>query len=298
MQQGVYIPITLIPGNSPIHKIAPIPKWALVVGVLFICFSTRNPLILLVLFIIGLIYTTIAQLWKPFMRAFVIWIPLSVTLIFLQAVAPAFPRPWIPIMHLGPFTIYQVGIYSGVSLLLRAWDATIFALVAIMTSHPSDLFSSLEKLGVPYVLNFILIMALELIPLLQNEFFVVLSAQKSRGLKGAGFSAILPSMVPVFAGALERVQQLSISLESRAFGSKGKKTSYRRVSMYFKDYVFLILSIIGTAGTFIWILINRVSLDWSRTLVFPIWFAAPLVIISLLGFLSYGILAVIVILKA
>ena len=31
--------------------------------------------------------------------------------------------------------------------------------------------------------------------------------------------AILPSFVPVFAGAFERVQQLSISLESRAFGS-------------------------------------------------------------------------------
>jgi energy-coupling factor transporter transmembrane protein EcfT len=201
-------------------------------------------------------------------------------------------------MHLGPFTIYQIGIYSGISLLLRAWDATIFALVAIMTSHPSDLFSSMEKLGVPYVLNFILIMALELIPLLQNEFFVVLSAQKSRGLKGAGFSAILPSMVPVFAGALERVQQLSISLESRAFGSKGKKTSYRRVSMYLKDYLFLIFSIAASVATLLYIFYNRTNLDWSRTLVFPIWFAAPLVIISLLGFLSYGVLAVIVILKA
>lgn len=298
MRQGVLIPITLIPGNSPIHRIAPIPKWALVIGVLFISFSTRNVLILSIMFILGMIYVTIAQLWKPFVKAFIIWIPLSVTLIFLQAVAPAFPRPWIPIMHLGPFTIYQIGIYSGISLLLRAWVATIFALVAIMTTHPSDLFSSMEKIGVPYVVNFILIMALELIPLMQNEFFVVLSAQKSRGLKGAGFSAILPSMVPVFAGSLERVQQLSISLESRAFGSKGKRTSYRRVSMYPKDYLFLVFSVVASAATLFFIFYYRTSLDWSRTLEFPIWFAAPLVIISLLGFLSYGVLAVYVILKA
>jgi energy-coupling factor transport system permease protein len=298
MRQGVLIPITLIPGNSVIHRIAPLPKWALVIGVLFISFSTRNILILSIMFILGAIYVTIAGLWKPFVNAFIIWIPLSVTLIFLQAVAPAFPRPWIPIMNLGPFTIYQIGIYSGISLLLRAWVATIFALVAIMTTHPSDLFSSMEKLGFPYVVNFILIMALELIPLLQNEFYVVLSAQKSRGLKGAGFSAILPSMVPVFAGSLERVQQLSISLESRAFGSKGKRTSYRQVSMFLKDYLFLIISILGSIATLVYIFINRVNLDWSRTLQFPVWFAVPLVIISLLGFLSYGLLAIYVILKA
>ena len=298
MQQGVFIPITLYPGNSLIHRIAPVPKWVLAIGVLFISFSTRNPLVLFILFILGLIYVTIAQIWKPFWRAWIIWIPLSVTLIFLQAVAPAFPRPWTAVMGFGPFTIYQEGIYSGTTLLLRAWDMTIFALVAIMTSHPSDLFTSLEKMGMPYVLNFILTMVLQLIPLLQNEFFVVLSAQKSRGLKGAGFGAILPSMVPVFVGALERVQQLSISLESRAFGSKGKKTSYRQVSMYFKDYLFLFFAFVIPAATFIWIQINRVNLDWSRTLVFPNWFVLPIVIISALGFLFYGFFAIVVILKA
>jgi hypothetical protein len=48
-------------------------------------------------------------------------------------------------------------------------------------------------------------------------------------MRAGGFAALLPSFVPVFAGAFERVQQLTISLESRAFGSTAERTSYRRI---------------------------------------------------------------------
>src|SRR5690606_4201785 len=96
--------------------------------------------------------------------------------------------------------------------------------------HPSDLFTSLAKLKMPYILNFMLAMTLQLIPVFQREVGIIMSAQKSRGMKGSGFSAVLPSFVPVFVGAIERVQQLSISLESRGFGSDGVKTSYRQVT--------------------------------------------------------------------
>ena len=83
-------------------------------------------------------------------------------------------------------------------MLLRIFAMTTFALVTLMTSHPSDIFTSLQKIGLPYTMNFILTMTLQLIPILQNEFSIVLNAQKSRGMKGSGFGAILPSMVPVF----------------------------------------------------------------------------------------------------
>ena len=298
MRQGVLIPINYYPGNSVIHRFNPLPKWLLTTGTLMIAFSTRNPLILTIIFVLGIIYVTIAKIWKPFINAFVIWIPLGVTTIFLQAIAPAFPKPWDPIFTIGPFTVYQIGIYSGLTLVLRAWDVSIFALVAIMTSHPSDFFVSLQKLGMPYAINFIFTMALQLIPLFQSEFFIILNAQKSRGLKGTGLSAILPSMTPLFVGALERIQQLSISLESRAFGSKGKKTSYRQVTMGLKDYIFLFIAFVIPLSVFVWILQNSSSLDWSRSMIFPMWISYTLVYFSLMGFLSYGFFAIYVIVKA
>lgn len=291
------LPISMVPGNSLIHKISPLPKLFWAGGILIISFSTRNPAILGSLLLLGLVLVSIANIWKPFLKVMSILFPILLTLITLQSIAPAFPRPWTPIIGFGPFTIYQEGIYSGVTMVLRATCMTVFALLAIMTSHPSDLFVSLQRIGMPYVLNFILTMTLQLIPILQKEFSIVLSAQKSRGMKGTGFSALLPSMVPVFVGAIERVSQLSISLESRAFGSKGVKTSYRNVRNTIWDYLILLVGLFGSCGLLFWIITDK-SLDWSRQLVFAPWLAITLVTLSTIGFLTFVFFAVRAVLRA
>ncbi|MBX3049103.1 MAG: energy-coupling factor transporter transmembrane protein EcfT [Anaerolineales bacterium] len=284
--QGIAVPISVVPGNSPIHRINPIPKMVWVLGILVISFITRNPVILGGVFLLGLLFVTIAQIWPSYLRVVMVLFPISLTLILLQSIAPAFPQPWTPIVAVGPFTIWQEGIYSGLSLLLRIMCMTTFAMVMIMTSHPSDIFASMQKVGLPYTMNFILTMTLQLIPILQSEFNTVLKAQKSRGLKGTGFAAILPSMVPVFVGAIERVQQLSISLESRAFGSSGQKTSYRQVQFGFKDALVLAAGALFSGAMTYWLLVDK-TLDWSRTLTFSPTFALILFFGAGIGFLLF-----------
>jgi energy-coupling factor transport system permease protein len=251
-----------------------------------VAFATRNPLFLLALSASGLVLVTVAGIWRPFIRVMLILLPIGSSLILFQSVAPAFPRPWTPITAVGPFTIYQEGIYSGLSLLSRATSMTIFALVMIMTTHPSDLVASLARLRVPYVAGFMLTMTLQLIPILQREIAIVMSAQKSRGMRSSGFSAVVPSFVPVFAGAIERVQQLSISLESRAFGSSGRKTSYRRVAVRPADWLVGLLGVVLTTACLAIFLAND-FLDMSRTLVFPPPVALALVAAAAIAFVTF-----------
>lgn len=295
--QGIVIPISMVPGDSVIHRMNPLPKLMWTVGVLAISFATRNVAVLGGLFLIGLILVLISGIQKSYLRVVMILFPISLSLITLQSIAPAFPQPWTPIVSLGPLTIYQEGIYSGISLLLRIYSMTTWALVTIMTSHPSDIFTSLKSIGMPYALNFIFIMTLQLIPILQNEFGIVLNAQKSRAMKGSGFGAILPSMVPVFVGAIERVQQLSISLESRAFGSSGQKTSFRQVRMTVFDIINLVVAVVACGLTTYWVIITK-SLDWTDTLVFSPTFAIALFLGATLGFLTFVIIALRSVLKA
>jgi len=295
--QGIVIPISMVPGDSVIHRMNPLPKLAWSVGILAISFATRNIAVLGVLFLIGLGLVFLSGITKAYLKVAMILFPISLTLITLQSIAPAFPQPWTPIAGLGPLTIYQEGIYSGLSLLLRILAMTTWALVTIMTSHPSDIFTSLKRIGMPYVLNFIFVMTLQLIPILQNEFGVVLNAQKSRAMKGTGFGAILPSMVPVFVGAIERVQQLSISLESRAFGSSGQKTSFRQVHMTAFDYINLVIAFVTSGLVTYWVIVDK-SLDWVNTLVFSPTFAITLVLGATLGFLSFVVIAVRSVIKA
>lgn len=284
--QGVAVPISMVAGNSFLHRLNPIAKLVWVVAVLIVSFATRNPIFLLVLSLVGLLLVTVAGIWRPFSRVMLILLPIGTSLIVFQSVAPAFPQPWTPITTIGPFTIYQEGIYSGLSLLARTMSTTIFALAMIMTTHPSDLFTSLSRLRVPYVFNFMLAMTLQLIPVLQREIAIVMSAQKSRGMKSTGFGAVIPSFVPVFAGAIERVHQLSISLESRAFGSTGHKTSYRQVDVRHMDWLVGLFGGVFLLGC-IALFLATGALDMSHSLIFPPAVAITLVAASTVLFVGF-----------
>jgi energy-coupling factor transport system permease protein len=286
MAGEVTIPIAYVSGTSWFHKLHPIPKLIWAIGALVLAFSTRNPLFLSCFFLFGFLLIILAGILNNYLKVLLILLPISLSFIVLQSLAPAFPRPWVTISELGPFTIYQEGIYSGISLFLRCLAAVNFASLMILTTHPSDLFTALHKIGMPHQANFMVSTSLQLIPIVQREFIIILSAQRSRGMKSTGFSAVIPSIVPVFAGTIERIQQLSLSLASRAFGSKGLKTNIREIQATFKDYAS---GVIGLGCTFVgaWYLIYYSDqLDWSEDALLPVWFSEVLVVGSAMIFIG------------
>lgn len=286
MAQYLPLPVTYVPRNSFFHSFHPLPKLLWAICALVLAFSTRNPLLLAILFVLGFVFVVMAGVIRTYGRVIMVLLPISLSLIVFQAVAPAFPQPWIPLFKLGPFTIYQEGIYSGISLLLRAWAGVNFAALLVLTTHPSDLFASLQKLGVPHELNFMVSASFQLIPIVQREFMIVLSAQRSRGMQATGFGAAIPSIVPVFAGTIERVQQLAMSLESRAFGSHGTKTSLRMIQATPKDYIASLAGIIFTAiGVYIAVA-YRQRLDWSEIQFIPVWLSVAMVLIAAVAFIG------------
>ena len=260
MSMQAAMPIAMIPGNSIIHRINPLAKLVWVVGYVILAFSTQNIVILYSMALFALLLATIAGVTKPLLKGALILVPVGSSLLALQIIAPAVERPWTAVDQIGPLVLYGDGVYYGFVLLGRIVASLLMALIMVMTTHPSDLFTSFAKLKVPYTLNFMLAMTLQLIPVFQREVGIIMSAQKSRGMKGTGFSAVLPSFVPVFVGAIERVQQLSISLESRGFGSDGIKTSYRQVRGRASDWV------VGIVGAVVLITLSVVAITkgtWS-----------------------------------
>jgi len=254
------MPIAMIPGNSIIHRINPLAKLVWVVGYVILAFSTQNIVILYSMALFALLLAPIAGVTKPLLKGALILVPVGSSLLALQIIAPAVERPWTAVDQIGPLVLYGDGVYYGFVLLGRIVASLLMALIMVMTTHPSDLFTSFAKLKVPYTLNFMFAMTLQLIPVFQREVGIIMSAQKSRGMKGTGFSAVLPSFVPVFVGAIERVQQLSISLESRGFGSDGIKTSYRQVRGRASDWV------VGIVGAVVLITLSVVAITkgtWS-----------------------------------
>lgn len=241
------LPVALIPGDSVMHRVHPLPKMLWVLLYVVVAFMTQNIIVLYSMAVFAFFLGVVSGVLRPLLKAAFIIVPIGSSLIALQLMAPAVEQPWTLAAEFGPITLYQDGLYTGLVLLGRIVACLLMALVVVMTTHPSDLFTTLAKLKVPYTLNFMMAMTLQLIPVFQREVGIILSAQKSRGMKGNGFQAVLPSFVPVFVGAIERVQQLSISLESRGFGSTGHKTSYRQVRGKWTDWVLAIIGVVAAA---------------------------------------------------
>ncbi len=276
---GPSVSVTHVRGTSWMHRLDPVAKFAWLIPAGIFCFTTYLPLPLFGLLIFGLAVAISAKIIKPLLRVLVLFTPITASIIVIQGLSPVLcGASCAQEMYFGPLKIYGEGLSHALSLMLRVASFQILAFGLILSTHPSDMFASLARMRVPYLINFMISMTLQLVPVLQREVQLVLAAQRSRGMKGTGFGSIVPSFVPVAAGAVERVQQLAISLESRAFGSKGEKTSYRRVPSGPFDLFIGILGVVVMVGLTIYGLQN-----WGQSASTPLVFA-PIVAMLMFGF--------------
>lgn len=276
--------ITHVRGTSWLHKLDPVAKFAWVIPYAFFAFTTYEKLPLLVALLFGIGVAVSARITTPLAKIMLVFTPINASIIVIQSIAPAVcGNACAEPVQLGPINIYSEGMSHALTLLLRVSSFQVIAFALLLTTHPSDLFASLARMKVPYLANFMIAMTLQLIPVLQREVQLVLAAQRSRGMRGSGFGSIVPSFVPVAAGAVERVQQLAISLEARAFGSAGNKTSYRRVPSGPVDVAVGIVGVLLMTGLFVYGLLN-----WTQAMSTPIVFAPAITIaIFLVGFVVF-----------
>ncbi|MBM4408775.1 MAG: energy-coupling factor transporter transmembrane protein EcfT [Chloroflexi bacterium] len=285
-------------GASWLHRLSPIAKLAWLVAIMCFAFASYNPVPLFAIVLAGLVMAMTAGLLTPILKVLLVFTPVTASMLVIQAIAPAVcSDDCTPATTIGPLVIYQEGISHGLSLTSRVLSMEVIAILALITTNPADLFSAFARLRVPYMLNFMVSMTLQLIPVLQREVQIVLSAQRSRGMKSHGFGSVVPSFVPVFAGAFERVQQLSISLESRAFGSSGQKTSYRQVRFGRLDRAVAILGLaVGLAGTVVGLI--WWSADATPVIVLPVWATVAIFIVAAVMFVGIIVAALLAIARS
>jgi energy-coupling factor transport system permease protein len=237
-------------GTSWLHRANPLVKLTWLLAVIAFALATYDPVPLVLVAVLAFVVCVAVGIGGAVGRGVLIFVPVAASMLVIQTLAPAgCGATCVPTAVVGPLDLYGTGMLHGLSLVARILVVEVVALGVLVTTHPSDLFAALARLRVPYLFNFMLSMTLQLVPILQREVSIVLAAQRSRGMRNSGFGAILPSFVPVFAGAFERVQQLSISLESRAFGSSPRPTSYRRIGFGPSDALLVLAGLgMGVAG--------------------------------------------------
>jgi len=161
-------------------------------------------------------------------------------------------KPLIPLIIITiavwPFILEPrtFGLFIGLGYALRLASMAMITFGLLMTTTQKELILGFIKLKMPYEIGLTLTIALRYIPTLFGLAQTIIDAQKSRGLeleKGSFFSRIkktVPILIPLIIASIKTAHELSIALESRAFGASKKRTFLHTIQMKGKDYIALI----------------------------------------------------------
>lgn len=113
----------------------------------------------------------------------------------------------------------------------------------LLTTDPSELSASLNKIGIPYKVSYVVALTLRYFPDVQDEYKIVSKAQQARGLNvskdtpiSKRFKNALLMFMPLIFSTLDRIENISNAMDLRGFGKMKKRTWYREEPLTRNDY--------------------------------------------------------------
>ena len=224
------------PDTSILHRLYPLTKlvW-LILGTLLIFFLMKSVLLLIIagfcLLILLLIYPGIWHL-RGFRFVFMTGLFLFVLYLLFEKSGQVLFNPGVNIL-----TITTNGLDLGLRYSSRFLSIVFLSYIFILTTSPNDLAYAIMKAGVPYRFGFMLVTALRLSPILEDEGQIIYQAQLVRGVRydrssfKKFFLLVRQFLTPLLISALRRVDKLVFSFEGRGFGKYPTRTFRNQTSL-------------------------------------------------------------------
>lgn len=167
----------------------------------------------------------------------------------------------------GPYSLTLEQLLYQSTKVLKYIAVVPFGIIFFLTTNPSELAASLNKIGIPYKLSYPVSLTLRYFPDVQRNYRDISLAQQARGLelsKKAGvksrFKNAVLIIIPLIFSTIERVDVISNAMDLRGFG-KGKKRSWYALKRLDKGDV---LTICISAGIFIGAICIAVFINGGR----------------------------------
>jgi len=234
------------PGTSLIHRLYPLTKLAwLLLGSVFV-FILSDGILLMILAGLSLLVLTMVEssIWqvRGFRFSFTTGFILFVLYLLFDKSGIVLINPGIDLLR-----VTSGGLETGLRFSGRFLSIIFLSYIFILTTEPSDLAYALMKLGLPYRFGFMLVTALRLAPLMEEEGRTIYQAQLVRGIRydrGGPKRLLLlirQFMTPLLISALSRADKLVFSMEGRGFGRFPIRSFRKRTSPSNLDIIINLL---------------------------------------------------------
>ena len=258
--------------DSFVHRLHPFTKILFEIAVLVTAAAFNEPLFLAVVIVAIIGVAVLARI--PARKFRYMWVLAYIVLFMVITQGVWFTSfgdfgdidvefEWRTLFHLWPtwapggprVPVILEGANYGFSLGLRVVAISLAFPILVLTTHPSDLtrFLSQIRIGswrIPYNVIFVFTTAFRYIPTVSREFDQTLDAQRSRGVNFGGYNPIrkirvvMSLFVPVLTSSLLSAHDLTLALETRAFGAPTERTFIHEVHWRRADWVVAVLLIV------------------------------------------------------
>lgn len=149
--------------------------------------------------------------------------------------------------ELGPLIpIHSIGLIHGLLLIGRFLGLVSISWIFVNSTNPFDFAQSLTKFRVPYRFAYTLSLALRFSPVLSLETQIVQDAQSARGLNVSTnprgiLNTLRYTLLPLISSTLNRIRDITLSMEGRAFGYYQQRTYVREIPLRYIDIMTLLL---------------------------------------------------------
>ncbi|MCI5821477.1 MAG: energy-coupling factor transporter transmembrane component T [Lachnospiraceae bacterium] len=137
-------------------------------------------------------------------------------------------------------------LFYELNVVLKYFTIVPAVFMFIITTNPSELAASLNKLGVSYNIGYSIAIALRYIPDVQDDFHKIKNAQEARGIEMSGKAKLTERIknvsaiiFPLIFTSMERIDTVSNAMELRGFGKNKKRTWYMGRKLAGRDYVVM-----------------------------------------------------------
>ena len=230
------------PSPSPIHRLHPATKLALLGATLVAPFLTASLLgqaiaigFLAAAAALGRVLRDLVGPWRLMLFIFD-----STAVLWAFFGAPE--APGVPYFERLMWAVEPAVVYG-----LRLTAVFLFGLLFLTTTRIEEVVHALQAFRVPYRVAFALGLAFRLVPLFLRSAGAIVEAQRARGLDLESGSLIErlrrygPVLVPIFMTSLRGADQMAMALEARGFGANCPRTSYRHYPFGKADLLALAL---------------------------------------------------------
>ncbi len=165
----------------------------------------------------------------------------------------------------GRYVVTQEQLFYQLSKTLKYASVIPFGIIFFLTTHPSELAASLNRIGVPYKAAFALSLTLRYFPDTIRTYQDISLAQQSRGLDlskkeklGRRIKNTVNICVPLIFSTLGRIDIIANTMDLRGFGKEKKRSWYSAKPMNRADVIAIILcSLVLLTSLFLIFFVNH-----------------------------------------